>query len=117
MYEHHSEKLLPGRLFLSRVVRHAIFAAAVLLMSLVGGIMGFHYLASQDWLDAYLNAAMLLGGMGPVGAIDRPEGKLFAGLYALYAGIVFLAASAVLLAPVVHRVLHKFHISEKSEPQ
>lgn len=80
---------------------------------MIAGTLGFHYLASQMWLDAYLNAAMLLGGMGPVGNIEGSAGKIFAGLYALYAGIVFLGASALLLAPFLHRILHKFHLSER----
>jgi hypothetical protein len=113
MYERHTEPLLPRRQFLRRLARHGEIAASVLLVSLVIGTFGFHWLAPQGWLDAFLNAAMLLGGMGPVGNFEQPLGKVFAGLFALYAGIVFLGAAVVLLAPVVHRILHKLHLEEQ----
>ena len=74
---------------------------------------GYAYFERLSWLDAFLNAAMLLGGMGPVEEPQTAGGKLFAGLYALYAGLVFLVATAVVLAPVVHRLLHKFHWEAK----
>jgi len=112
MYEHHTEPLLPRRQFRRRLARHGALPTAALLLSLAIGTLGFHWLAPQDWLDALLNSAMLLGGMGPVGSIERPIGKIFAALYALYAGIAFLGASAVFLAPVVHRILHKLRLEE-----
>src|SRR5438876_11839118 len=105
MYEHHTEPLLPLGTFLSRVARHGGIAGLVLLFSLAIGTMGFHWLALQPWIDAFLNASMLLGGMGPVGEIQRPIGKIFASFYALYAGIVFIGAAALFLAPIVHRIL------------
>ena len=92
MYERHTEPLLSRRQFLSRLARHGEIALAVLLVSLAIGTLGFHWSAPQGWLDAFLNAAMLLGGMGPVGSFEQPVGKVFAGLFALYAGIVFLGA-------------------------
>jgi hypothetical protein len=113
MYEQHTEKLIPTRQFVRRVARHGGLAATVMLLSLGMGILGFRFLADQDWLDAYLNSAMLLSGMGPVGDFKGTSGKVFAGLYALYAGIVFLGATAVFLAPVVHRILHKLRLTEK----
>jgi hypothetical protein len=115
MYERHGESLLPWRLFVRRWVRHGYLAAGALVVSLAIGTVGFHWLAGQSWLDAFLNAAMLLGGMGPVGEFTRPAGKLFAAFYALYAGIVFLGVAAVSLAPVVHRILHKFHLDEHAK--
>jgi hypothetical protein len=115
MYEHHSEPLLPRRQFLRRLARHGAIAMTFLLVSLAMGTCGFHWSAPQDWLDAFLNAAMLLGGMGPVGSFEQPIGKVFAGLFALYAGIVFLGAALVLLAPIVHRILHKLHLEEQSK--
>jgi len=115
MYERHNQPLLPRRQFFRRWARHGVLAAVALVVSLAIGTSGFHWLARQSWLDAFLNAAMLLGGMGPVGNFEPPVGKVFAALYALYAGIVFLGASAVLLAPVVHRVLHKLHLSEQGK--
>jgi hypothetical protein len=113
MYERHTEPLLSRRRFLRRLARHGEIAALALIVSLALGTLGFHWLAPQGWLDAFLNAAMLLGGMGPVGSFDQPVGKVFAGLFALYAGIVFLGAAVVFLAPVVHRILHKLHLEEQ----
>ena len=113
VFESHTQSLLPRRLFFRRWARHGCLAAAALLVSLAIGVLGFHWLAGQAWLDAFLNASMLLGGMGPVGEFKQPAGKLFAALYALYAGIAFLGAAAVFLAPVVHRTLHKLHLDEQ----
>jgi hypothetical protein len=115
MYEHHTQPLLSRREFARRLVGHGMVALAALVVSLGIGMAGFHWLGPQSWLDAYLNAAMLLGGMGPVGSIEQPMGKVFAGLYALYAGIVFLVAVALLFAPVLHRIMHKLHIDDRGK--
>ena len=115
MYEHHTERLLPWRDFLRRLARHGGLAGAALLISLVIGIIGFHLLADEQWDDAFLNASMLLSGMGLVGSIERPVGKIFASLYALYAGVVFLGATVLLLTPVIHRVLHKLRMQENRD--
>jgi len=112
VYESHTQPLLPRRKFYRRVVRHGVFTAWILLVSLGIGVLGFHVFDRRGWLDAFLNASMLLGGMGPVGDFGPPAGKVFAAFYALYSGIVFLGAGAVLLAPIVHRVLHRFHLDE-----
>lgn len=109
MYESKKHQLLPRRRFLRRVLWHALGAAGLVLGSLLIGMAGYGYYERLAWLDAFLNAAMLLGGMGPIEEPQTAGGKLFAGLYALYAGIVFLVATAVVLAPMVHRLLHKFH--------
>ena len=81
----------------------------MLLFSLLAGMAGYVYFEGLAWLDAFLHTAMLLGGMGPVNALDTEAGKLFAGLYALYAGLVFLVIVGLMFAPVLHRILHKFH--------
>src|SRR5215510_9379088 len=112
MYEPHSEPLLPWRQFAFRVVRHGGIAGGVLLFSLVIGTLGFHWLALQMWIDAFLNSSMLLGGMGPVGEIQTVPGKLFASVYALYAGIAFIGTASLLAAPFLHRVLHKLRLEE-----
>jgi hypothetical protein len=88
---------------------HFLGAAGLVLVSLLIGIAGYMHYEQLPWRDAFLNAAMLLGGMGPVESPQTPGGKLFAGFYALYAGLVFLVAIAIVIAPVVHRLLHKFH--------
>ena len=113
MYEHHSEPLLPWRQFASRLARHGGIAGLALIFSLIIGTLGFHWLALQEWIDAFLNSSMLLGGMGPVGDIRSNAGKIFASLYALYAGIMFIGTSGLLLAPVLHRLLHKMRLEEK----
>jgi hypothetical protein len=112
VFESHTEPMLDQPSFRRRVARHGRIAFSLIAISLAIGMAGFHWLASESWLDAYLNSAMLLGGMGPVGSIEGAGGKLFAGLYALFAGLVFLAAGAVFLAPILHRWLHRLHLEE-----
>ncbi|HXY55229.1 MAG TPA: hypothetical protein VEM40_11235 [Nitrospirota bacterium] len=85
-------------------------ALTIVLASLAAGIAGYHYFEGLPWMDAFVNAAMILGGMGPVNELHTTAGKLFAGCYALYSGMVFLVAAGVLFAPVVHRFLHHFHL-------
>ena len=112
MYEHRRDALLPLRSFLGRIVRHLTLSAALVLGSLFIGMLGYVRLEHLSWLDGFLNAAMLLGGMGPVAPLQTAGGKLFAGLYALYSGMVFLVAVGITLAPVLHRLMHKFHLAE-----
>lgn len=109
MYEHRKERLLPRGRFLKRLAVHVAIALLVLGGSLAIGMTGYMRLEGLGWLDAFLNAAMLLGGMGPVESPATPGGKVFAGLYALYAGMLVLVVASIVLAPVVHRVLHRFH--------
>ena len=109
MYEARHHRPLPSAVFRTRLLRH--FGAALLLLglSLGLGMLGYAGLEGLPALDAFLNAAMLLGGMGPVHLPQSAGGKLFAGLYALYAGLVFIAVAALMLTPVAHRLLHRFH--------
>jgi hypothetical protein len=109
MYESHRHPPLPRAHFVRRLLLHGAAAASLLLGSLVLGMGGYAYFEHLPWRDAFLNAAMLLGGMGPVDAPRTDGGKIFAGLYALYAGLVFLFAAGVVFAPILHRLLHKFH--------
>jgi hypothetical protein len=111
-FEHRTAPLLPRGAFRRRLARHGGYAFSLLAASLLIGTIGFHFLAGQQLPDSFLNAAMLLGGMGPVGEIHYIPGKLFAAFFALYAGLVFLAVGAILLAPVVHRFMHTFHLDE-----
>ena len=112
-YERHHQPLASKRTYHDRVARHAAGAFAVLAVTLGAGMLGYHALERMSWLDAYLNATMILGGMGPVAELHTDAGKLFAGTYALIAGLVFVASVGVILAPVLHRALHKFHLDEK----
>jgi hypothetical protein len=109
LYEPRTHRPIPTHRFVRRLITHAGLAAALILGSLGMGMCGYVYFEHLSWLDAFLNAAMLLGGMGPVDLPRSQGGKLFAGLYALYAGLVFLAVAGLTLAPFVHRLLHKFH--------
>lgn len=113
MYESHGQKPIPRRHFARRLVIHSTGAFALVVASLFLGMMGYHYYEALPWRDAFLNAAMLLGGMGPVDSPGTDGGKLFAGLYALYAGLVFLVAASLILAPALHRMLHLFHWEDR----
>lgn len=109
MYEHRDQEPLSRREFAFRMARHAGAGLAIVAGSLAVGMWGYHRFAQLEWIDAFVNAAMLLGGMGPVGEIRTQAGKLFAGVYALYCGMVFLVLVATLLAPIIHRLMHRFH--------
>jgi hypothetical protein len=113
MYEHHQQRPLTRAQFTRRFVRHAAAASALVLFSLALGMLGYMYFEGLAWRDAFLNTAMLLGGMGPVDAPRTQGGKLFAGRYALYAGLVFLVSASIIFAPVLHRPMHRLHWSEK----
>jgi hypothetical protein len=113
MYESRHEALAHPAVFYRRVVLHALVALAVLAMSLGMGMAGYMGFEDLAWRDAFLDAAMLLGGMGPVHTPTTNAGKLFAGFYALYSGLVFIATAALVVTPIGHRVLHRFHWNEK----
>jgi hypothetical protein len=112
MYEHHSRPLLSNAQFLWRLAGHFGWVALLLGGSLAMGMTGYMTLAHMSAVDAFLNSAMLLGGMGPVGELPNDTAKIFSGCFALYAGIVFIASAGLLIAPVAHRVLHKLHLSQ-----
>ena len=115
LYERHNQPLISRRQFLQRLLRHFWLALGLVLVSLAIGMLGYHGLESLAWLDAFLNAAMILGGMGPVAPLQTPGGKLFAGLYALYSGMLLLVAISILLLPVLHRLLHTFHLDDDDD--
>jgi hypothetical protein len=112
MYEPKKHPPIPPERFIKRMVLHSLAAFFILLISLVIGMTGYQYFENLSWRSAFLNSAMLLGGMGPVDAPISNQGKLFAGFYALYAGLVFLVVAGLILAPLVHRIMHKFHWAE-----
>lgn len=109
MYETHRQPPVTARTFAHRLLRHAGGVAALLGLSLALGMAGYMGLEHLSTVDAFLNAAMLLGGMGPVNPPQTTGGKLFAGIYALYAGLVFIVSAALLFTPVLHRVIHRLH--------
>jgi len=116
MYERKHQPLMPRRHFVRRVVLHFVSASMFVVVSLGLGVLGYMLFEGLALVDAYLNASMILGGMGPVDLPKTVGGKIFAGSYALYSGLVFLIVSAVILAPLLHRILHRFHIDEDSKP-
>ena len=99
-----------------RLVRSGIVALALVVVSLLIGMVGYHVLEGLNWIDAFLNAAMLLGGMGPLEHERNTAGKLFEGFYAIYCGLAVISVAGVMLAPVIHRFLHKLHHHERGEP-
>ena len=114
MYEPKTHAPIPRHRFVKRVLRHAAIAVVLLLLSLAIGMAGYEYFEQLPWRDAFLNAAMLMGGMGPVDALRTDGGKVFAGLYALYAGLVVIAVAGLLLGPAVHHVMHHVDWDEPS---
>lgn len=110
MYESRHQPLLHRSGFVRRVLGHAAAVAGLILASIAIGMAGYRWFEHLTWTDAFVETAMLLGGMGPIHAPRTEAGKLFAGLFALYAGLVFIVTAALLLGPVVHRLLHHFHL-------
>jgi hypothetical protein len=112
MYEHHTEPLLPVHRFFRRLLIHALVALVVTIVALGIGILGYHFTEGFSYLDALLNASMILGGMGPVDTLQTDAGKLFASFYALFSGVVFLGIAGILISPIAHRFLHWMHLEE-----
>jgi hypothetical protein len=110
MFERRSEPLLPRRAFLGRLAASAALGFAIVAVSLLIGMAGYSFFLGLGWIDAFLNASMLLGGMGPLDPPKTAGGKLFSGLYALYCGFAVLGIAGVIFAPVFHRFLHRFHL-------
>lgn len=108
-FERKHHPVLSRRQFARRMFRSAGIAAALIVVSLFAGMCGYHYLENLPWVDSFLNASMILGGMGPVDPLKTEAGKVFAGCYALYSGLIVIISAGVLLAPAFHRMLHKFH--------
>lgn len=117
-FEKKRHPVLPRRQFVRRMARSLGIASGLALLSLLVGMAGYHFLENLPWIDAFVNAAMILGGMGPVDPLKTDGGKLFAGGYALYCGLVVIITAGVIFAPVMHRLLHKFHAEEdEQEPK
>jgi hypothetical protein len=112
-FEHHSQPLLHIRGFVLRVLTDIGFALLIVAGALILGVLGYHFLVGLGWLDAFLNAAMILSGMGPVDPIITGPGKWFASFYALLSGVVFAVTTGIIIAPIIHRVMHRLHLERK----
>jgi len=112
MYEKKTQPLASQRVFFIRMGRNMFFMLMLIIFSLVIGVLGYHYLAAANWIDAFHNASMILSGMGPVITIKSETGKVFSSFYALFSGLVFVTNIGVLLAPVMHRIMHRIHLEE-----
>jgi hypothetical protein len=114
-YEHKDQPLAPIPVFLRRIGRNALVVLVVLAVSLAAGTAGYHFLGRLGWLDAFLNAAMILTGMGPVDRMETAGGKLFSAFYALFSGVTFLTLVGFLVVPIYHRLLHRFHLQTEAD--
>jgi hypothetical protein len=116
MFEHHTQPLLPRGQFYRRLARSFTVGMLLIVASLALGMVGYHQFGQLGWTDAFLNASMILSGMGPVGELHTRSAKIFAGCYAIYSGIALISTAAVIFAPIIHRLLHRFHLAdEKSD--
>ncbi|MFO0970247.1 MAG: hypothetical protein U0793_32260 [Gemmataceae bacterium] len=114
-FESRHQPLASRRRFVRRLARSVLMAGVLVGVSLLAGMLGYHFLEGMPWIDAFANAAMILSGMGPLGPLQTTAGKLFAGIYALYSGLVLIFATGIILAPIVHRVLHRFHVEDREK--
>ncbi len=110
MFEHRKQPLVPRRVFLARLGRSALVAAAIVVVALAIGMAGYRGFEGLSWVDAFVNAAMILSGMGPLAQLHSDAGKIFAGCYALFSGLAFISAIGFVFAPIFHRFIHKFHL-------
>ncbi len=110
MFEHRKDRLLPRREFVLRLGWSIAAGSVLILFSLSVGMLGYHFIGDLAWIDAFLDAAMILSGMGPISPLHGNAAKLFAGCYAIYCGIALIGTTGIVFAPVIHRSLHKFHL-------
>jgi hypothetical protein len=111
-FERRNEKLAPLPVFIKRLAAWYVAALIVILFALFIGVAGYHWLAGFEWIDSVLEASMILGGMGPIKELSDSGAKIFASIYALFSGLVFIGVMGVVLAPIVHRVMHSFHVDD-----
>jgi hypothetical protein len=111
--ERKRQPLASRRLFAKRLAGSIGLSLILILVSLFGGMVGYHHFEGMPWIDAFVNAAMILSGMGPIGNLQTWDGKAFAGLYALYSGLMLILAMGIVIAPIVHRVLHRFNLEDE----
>jgi len=116
-YEHKGEQPLSKAEFIIRLLRTMGVAALLIGVALAFGMAGYHWLENMTWVDSFLNASMILGGMGPVDPMKTEAGKIFAGSYALFSGLAFLALAGLMFGPIAHRILHRFHYESDQEDE
>jgi hypothetical protein len=112
-FERHHDQLASPSVFVKRIIGSLAIAFALIATALSVGIVGYHFIAGFNFVDSFLEASMILGGMGPVRELPNDTAKMFASIYALFSGVIFIALMGIILAPMAHRVLHKFHVDEK----
>ncbi|MCC6500252.1 MAG: hypothetical protein IT313_08315 [Anaerolineales bacterium] len=113
MYEHRHQPLASRQTFARRLITNGLIGLTLLAVSLLTGMLGYHTIEGLSWIDSLLNASMILGGMGPVSTLRTDAGKIFASIYALYSSIILLASVGILIAPIFHRFLHRFHLADE----
>jgi len=114
MYEHRKQPLLSSKKFINRMLMSLLLAFFIISCSLFIGVVGYHFICHFDWMDSLLNASMILSGMGPVNQINNAYGKLFASLYALFSGVMFIATVGIIITPIVHRIFHGILLDDKN---
>ncbi len=114
MYEHKNQPLLSLKLFIVRLLKHFALSFSLFMVSLGIGVLRYRNFEGLSWIDAFLNASMILGGMGPIDKISSINGKLFASFYALFSGMIFTAGTAIIFAPIAHRILHQLHLEKET---
>ena len=112
-FEHRRDQLAPVSLYVQRMAGSLVIAIGLIMVALSIGIAGYHYIAGFNWINSLLEASMILGGMGPVKELPNDTAKIFASIYALFSGVIFIALMGIMLSPVAHRLLHSFHIDEE----
>jgi hypothetical protein len=114
-FESRTDKLAPFSIYVQRIIASLALAVVLILIALSVGLFGYHFIAGFNSVDSLLEASMILGGMGPVRELPNDASKIFASIYALFSGVIFIALMGIILSPIAHRVMHKFHIDEKDE--
>jgi hypothetical protein len=114
-FEHHRQPLASRDRFARRLLKFAGYGLAFLTLSLLLGVAGYHWIGGLAWVDALLDASMILSGMGPVSPMPNDAAKIFASAYALFSGVAFLMTFSILIAPILHRVLHQLHLKERGD--
>lgn len=109
MLEHKSQKVVPRAVFVRRILHHFYISTLLVAVALLMGVAGYHWICGFGFIDALLNASMILGGMGPVDVLQTDAAKLFASFYALFSGLFFIGIMGFMLTPLIHRIMHKLH--------